>query len=44
MADDHETTWTEFKEAVNMTASASETFLATGESHSVGPEYVGESG
>lgn len=36
MADDHETTWTEFKEAVNMTASALETFLETDESRSVG--------
>ena len=36
MADDHETTWTEFKQAVNMTASALETFLETEESRSVG--------
>ncbi|KQP50781.1 DNA-binding protein [Methylobacterium sp. Leaf399] len=36
MADDHETTWTEFGQAVNMTASALETFLETDESRSVG--------
>ncbi|MBX9931768.1 MAG: DUF3140 domain-containing protein [Methylobacterium sp.] len=41
MADDHDTTgqekvWTEFKDAVNMTASTLETFLETQESRSVG--------
>lgn len=36
MADDHETTWTEFKQAVNMTASALEAFLNTEPSRAVG--------
>ena len=39
--DDHEAIWKDFKGAVNMTASALETFLETDESQSVGQKKDG---
>lgn len=39
---DDETTWTDFKAAVNMTASALEKFLDTDESKSVGQKAQGK--
>ncbi|CAO4176133.1 DUF3140 domain-containing protein [Methylorubrum populi] len=39
--DDHEAVWKDFKEAVNMTASALEKFLETDESQSVGQKKDG---
>ena len=39
--EDHEATWKEFKQAVNMSASALEKFLETDESKSVGQKTDG---
>ncbi|WP_207890733.1 DUF3140 domain-containing protein [Rhodococcus sp. Eu-32] len=41
MADDHEDTWKDFKDAVNMTAGELEKFLKTDESKDVGQKKDG---